>query len=202
MAARAEPVILASASTARAALLRASGIAFAIAPAAIDEASLKLKAREAGASALDCAAALAGAKACFISDRVPEALVIGGDQILTAGSQWFDKPDDLAEARAQLEALRGRRHTLATAACVARGGEVVWRATAEPKMTMRRFSEAFLTAYIAAEGEKLLGSVGAYRLEGRGVQLFSRINGDHFAVLGLPLLGLLGFLRDQGVVLS
>jgi nucleoside triphosphate pyrophosphatase len=202
MAATAERVILASASTARAALLRASGIAFAIKPAAIDEAPLKLAARQAGALAVDCAAALAAAKACLISDRVPEALVIGGDQILAAGSQWFDKPGDLGEARAQLEALRGRSHTLATAVCVAHGGAVVWRATSEPEMTMRRFSEAFLAEYIAAEGEALFGSVGAYRLEGRGVQLFSRINGDQFAVLGLPMIELLGFLRERGVLLS
>ena len=202
MAATAERVVLASASTARATLLRASGIAFAVAPTAIDEAQLKREAREAGASAIDCAANLAAAKAAFISDRMPQAWVIGADQILAMGSQWFDKPRDLGESRAQLQALRGHSHTLATAACVARGGERVWRATSVAEMTMRRFSEAFLEEYIAAEGEGLLGSVGAYRLEGRGVQLFSRINGDHFAVLGLPLIELLGFLRERGVVLS
>ncbi len=201
MAAPAERVILASASAARAALLRASGIAFTVEPAAIDEARLKRDARRAGASAIDCAAALAAAKACVISDRVPEALVIGADQILAAGPEWFDKPGDLAEARAQLQALCGRTHTLATAACVARGGMVLWRATSAAEMTMRRFSEAFLDGYIAAEGEALLGSVGAYRLEGRGVQLFSRISGDHFAVLGLPLIELLGFLRERKVIL-
>ena len=198
----AERVILASASTARAALLRAAGIAFTVEPAQIDEARLKRDARRAGDSAVDCADALATAKACRISERVPDALVIGADQILTAGSEWFDKPGDLAEARVQLRALRGRTHRLATVVCVASGGRPLWRATSVPEMTMRQFSDAFLAAYIAAEGDALLGSVGAYRLEGRGVQLFSRIIGDHFAVVGLPLVELLGFLRERGVVLT
>ncbi len=201
MAAMAEGLILASASAARAALLRAAGIAFAIEPAGIDEARLKRAARCAGDSAIDCAAALATAKACVVSDRIPQALVIGADQVLVVGSEWFDKPADLGEAEAQLRALRGRTHMLATAVCVACGGAPLWRATSAPEMTMRQFSEGFLEWYIAAEGEVLLGSVGAYRLEGRGVQLFSRIVGDHFAVLGLPLIELLGFLREQGVVL-
>ncbi len=201
MVAIAERVILASASVARAALLRASGVAVAVEPAAIDEARLKREARHAGVSAIDCAATLAAAKACVVSDRVPEALVIGADQILAAGSVWFDKPGDLAEARAQLWALRGRTHRLATAVCVARDGMALWHAASAPELTMRRFSEAFLEAYLAAEGDALFGSVGAYRLEGRGVQLFSRIAGDHFAVLGLPLLELLGFLRECGVLL-
>lgn len=202
MAATAERLVLASASASRAALLRASGIAFTVAPAAIDEAGLKQEVRAAGASAVECAAALAAAKASLISDRIPAALVIGADQILVAGSEWFDKPADLAAARVQLQALRGRKHGLATAACVARGGKLLWRVASTPELTMRRFSDAFLTAYITAEGDALLGSVGAYRLEGRGVQLFSRITGDHFAVLGLPLIELLGFLREEGVVLS
>jgi septum formation protein len=202
MAAMAEPIILASASAARAALLGAAGVAFTVEPAAVDEAGLKRDARRVGDSAIDCAGALAAAKACRVSDRVPEALVIGADQILAVGSEWFDKPGDLAEAREQLRALRGRTHTLAAAVCVARGGKLLRRATSVPEMTMRRFSEAFLEGYIAAEGEMLLGSVGAYRLEGRGVQLFSRIRGDHFAVLGLPLVELLGFLRERGAVLT
>src|SRR5712691_620099 len=152
MAATAERVILASASAARAALLRAADVAFAVEPAAIDEARLKRDARHAGASAIDCAVALAAAKACCISNRVPEALVIGADQVLAAGSEWFDKPGDLAEARAQLRALCGRTHALATAVCVASGGIPLWGATSMPELTMRRFSNAFLEAYVAAEG--------------------------------------------------
>jgi septum formation protein len=200
VAATAERIILASASVARATLLRAAGVDFVIEPAAIDEARLKHDARQAGDSAIGCASALAAAKACCVSLRHRSALVVGADQVLSVGSEWFDKPGDRAEARAQLLALRGRTHSLETAVCVACGGVKLWGATSTPELTMRRFSDAFLEAYIAAEGDALLGSVGAYRLEGRGAQLFSRITGDNFAVLGLPLIELLGFLREQGAL--
>jgi septum formation protein len=202
MAATPERLILASASTARAGLLRAAGVDFTIEPAAIDEGRVKSDARRRGASAMDCAIALATEKARIVSRRHPEALVIGADQILAVGEEWFDKPADLAEARAQLRALRGRTHWLQTAVVVIQGEDPLWRGTSAPEMQMRRFSDAFIAAYAAAEGEALLGSVGAYRLEGRGVQLFSRITGDHFAVLGLPLVELLGFLRERGALLS
>ena len=201
MAAKAEPVILASASAARAGLLRSAGVDFTIEPAAIDESRLKSDTRRRGDSAIDCATALAAEKASVISRRHPAALVIGADQILATGEEWFDKPGDLAEARTQLRALRGRTHRLETAAVVVWSGELLWRATSSPEMRMRGFSDAFIEAYVVAEGEALLGSVGAYRLEGRGVQLFSRITGDHFAVLGLPLVELLGFLRERGAML-
>ena len=200
MALTAEPLILASASPARAMLLRAAGLAFAIEPAAIDEAKLKAEARRAGDSVLACALGLAIEKAGAVSRQHRDALVIGADQMLAAGAEWFDKPADLDAARRQLIALRGRTHVLATAVCAVRDGTPLWRATAAPELTMRRFSNAFLEAYIAAEGETLLGSVGAYRLEGRGVQLFNRISGDHFAVLGLPLIELLNFLRERGAI--
>ncbi len=163
---------------------------------------MKQRARQAGDSAIDCAIALATEKACHVSRRFPTALVIGADQILAAGSEWFDKPGDLAAAREQLSALRGGTHMLATAVCIVLDGLPLWRATGTPELQMREFSDAFLDAYIAAEGEALLGSVGAYRLEGRGVQLFSRISGDHFTVLGLPLVELLGFLRERGVLMA
>ena len=200
MAATAEPLILASASSARAGLLRAAGIEFTVEPAAIDEARLKEKARAQGDSAIVCASMLATEKASAVSRRFPKALVIGADQILAAGEEWFDKPRDLAEAELQLRALRGRTHRLETAAVVAHGGDLLWRATSAPELHMRQFSDAFLETYIAAEGDALLGSVGAYRLEGRGVQLFSRIIGDYFAVLGLSLIELLDFLRERGVM--
>lgn len=202
MAPTAEPLILASASTARAALLRAAGVAFAVEPAAIDEAGLKRTAREAGHSAMECAVGLAVEKALCVSRRHPTALVIGGDQILAAGTEWFDKPSDLAAARAQLLALCGRTHVLATAVVVARRCDWLWQATSAPELTMRSFSDAFLAAYIEEEGDALLGSVGSYRLEGPGVQLFSRISGDHFSVIGLPLVELLEFLRGRGAVLT
>jgi septum formation protein len=193
-------LILASASTARAGLLRAAGVAFAIEPAAIDEAAIKREYRDAGRDALACAAALAEAKARAVATRSKEALVIGADQILVVGDEWFDKPGDLAEAAAQLRRLRGRDHILVTSACVFRGNTRLWQAAAIPKLTMRRFGDAFLAGYIEAEGNAVLSSVEAYRLEGRGVQLFARIEGDHFAILGLPLLELLEFLRGHGVV--
>jgi len=136
----------------------------------------------------------------MVSCRQPEALVIGADQILAVGGEWFDKPADLAEAREQLRALRGRTHRLETATVAMRDAVPLWRAASTPEMQMRWFSDAFIEAYVAAEGERLLGSVGAYRLEGRGVQLFSQISGDYFAVLGLPLIELLGFLRERGVM--
>ena len=183
-------------------MLDAAGVRFAVEPALVDETRLKQDARRNGDTAPACAAALASEKACTVSSRHPEALVIGADQLLAAGGEWFDKPPDLAAAVTQLRALRGRTHTLATAVCVAGGGIALWHAASAPELTMRQFSDEFLTAYVAAEGKALLGSVGAYRLEARGVQLFSRIKGDHFAVLGLPLLELLDFLRGRGVVLA
>ena len=193
-------LILASASTARAGLLQAAGITFAIDPADIDEAAIKREHRELGRDAPTCAAALAEAKARSVAARRKNALVIGADQILVAGDEWFDKPGDLAAAEAQLRRLRGRDHILVTAACAVCGDERLWQATSIPKLTMRRFGDAFLAGYIAGEWDALLGSVGAYRLEGKGVQLFDRIEGDHFAILGLPLLELLAFLRGYGVV--
>ncbi|HEX3882791.1 MAG TPA: Maf family protein [Stellaceae bacterium] len=194
------PVVLASASAARARLLRDAGVVIAIDPADIDEGAIKTTQRAAGAPAPDCAMALAVAKASVVSARRSDALVIGGDQILTCGGEWFDKPADLAEAWAQLAALRGRAHRLATAICVCVSGEIVWRGTSEPALTMRDFSDAFLDAYVAAEGEVLLSSVGAYRLEGLGAQLFAAIEGDQFAIQGLPLIELLDFLREAGAL--
>jgi septum formation protein len=202
MAAMAEPIILASASAARARLLEAAGIPFSIEPADIGETRIKAASRQAGQSAMASALTLAVEKACQVSERHPEALVIGADQILVAGDEWFDKPKSLTEARTQLRLLRGRTHVLAAAASVVRDSREIWYATSAPEMTMRSFSEAFLDRYIAAEGDALLGSVGAYRFEGMGVQLFERMIGDHFAVLGLPLLELLDFLRSRGALLS
>jgi nucleoside triphosphate pyrophosphatase len=200
MASSTAELILASASPARAALLRAAGVVFVVEPAAVDEAAVKRETQAAGEPALACAAALAAEKACQVSRRYPEAIVVGADQVLAAGADWFDKPADLGAARAQLWALRGRTHILATAVCAAGGGIPLWRACSAPELTMRPFSEAFLDAYLAEEGESLCGAVGAYRVEGRGVQLFARISGDYFAVLGLPLIELLEFLRQRGML--
>lgn len=195
-----EPLILASASAARAALLRAAGVDFTIDPADVHEEKIKQEHHAAGKDASVCAMALAEAKARAVAARHPETLVIAADQILVAGDRWFDKPDNLEDAMAQLRDLRGREHVLVTVACVYHGANRLWHATATPRLTMRCFGDAFLAAYIAAEGDAVLGSVGAYRIEGRGVQLFARIEGDHFSILGLPLLGLLEFLRGRGAV--
>jgi septum formation protein len=181
-------------------MLHAVGLEFDIEPAVIDETAIKNEYRRVGRDARSCAMKLAVAKACEIALRHPEALVIGADQLLVTGDEWLDKPRNLAEAGAQLRRLRGRSHVLVTAACAYQAEDCLWQASASPELTMRHFGEEFLTGYIAAEGAALLGSVGAYQLEGRGVQLFSRIAGDHFAILGLPLIELLGFLRHRGLL--
>jgi septum formation protein len=194
------PLILASQSSARATLLHGAGLRFEARAARVDEAAAKAAARDEGASAADAALVLAGLKAARIRD--PDALVIGADQILVCEGTWFDKPATPAEARAHLQALRGRAHTLETAVVCHRGGQEVWRHVARPRLAMRAFSDAFLDAYLTAEGDAVLASVGAYRCEGLGAQLFDRVEGEHAAVLGLPLLPLLGFLRQHGVLLA
>ena len=196
----APPLVLASASTTRAQLLTAAGVAFTTAVSAVDEDEIKRSMQSAGADAAAAADALAEAKAARVSRRAPGALVIGADQILECGGVWFDKPPDVDHARAHLASLRGRSHQLATAVCVVRDGQRLWHHREAPRLTMRRFSDAFIESYLAAEGSSVLGSVGAYRLEGPGIQLFARIEGDHFSILGLPLLPLLDFLRGHGVV--
>ncbi|WP_270935210.1 Maf family protein [Falsiroseomonas oryzae] len=198
-------LVLASASATRRTLLTRAGLAFEAMPAAVDEAALKESAQAEGIPPEDAAILLAEAKAERIARRMPEALVIGSDQLLVcrmedAKDRWFDKPADMAEARANLLALRGRTHRLVTATVAWRGGERVWQDVSIPRLTMRGFTEAFLDAYLAAEGEAILASVGAYRLEGLGIHLFSRVEGEHAAILGLPLTPLLGFLRGHGVL--
>jgi septum formation protein len=195
-------LILASASTARAGLLAAAGIDFRIEPAELDEGLLKRACRAQGRDAAECALALAEAKARQVAARCDQAVVIGADQLLVCGEVWFDKPANLGQARSQLQALRGRTHKLVTAVCAVQDGSRLWHAVSRPRLTMRHFTDAFLDDYIAAEKADILGCVGSYRLEARGVQLFEYIEGDYFAILGLPLLELLGFLRIKGINLS
>jgi septum formation protein len=193
-----EELILASASPTRAWLLTTAGVEVRVEPAAVDEEAVKQAFWARGCAAVECALALAEAKACRVAGRHDRAFVIGADQILVCDGLWFDKPSDLGAARAQLKALRGRSHELATAVCVVQNGTRIWHTVKQPHLLMREFSDIFLDDYLAVEGTAVLGTVGAYRLEGRGVQLFERVEGDHFAILGLPLLELLGFLRKCG----
>lgn len=190
-------LILASASPARQTLLRHAGVKCFAVPADLDEAAIRQGfAGPPEALALD----LARAKAAVVAGAYPEVLVIGADQLLVCDDKIFGKPKNMAEAGAHLRGLRGRAHRLVTACCVVRGREKLWSETAEAALTMRNFSDAFLEDYLAAEGEAVLGSVGAYRLEGLGSQLFARIEGDYFTILGLNLLPLLGFLRAAGAL--
>ncbi len=193
-------LILASASASRRALLEQAGLRFEARAAHIDEAAVKRAGRAEGATADDTALLLADLKARRIARTAGDALVIGCDQLLVCDGAWFDKPSDVAGARRQLRTLRGQTHTLVTAVLCLRDGQRVWHHVARPKLTMRGFSDAFLEAYLAAEGEALTTTVGAYRLEGLGVHLFDAVEGGHAAILGLPLLPLLGFLRQHGVL--
>jgi septum formation protein len=192
-------LILASASQVRARLLTNAGVDFTVDVAAVDEDAIKESMQADAAPARDIADALAELKALRVSARHPDAYVIGADQILGLGRETFDKPVGMGGARRHMEKLRGQEHRLVTAACVVRNGQPLWRHIEIPRLTMRNFSDEFLEDYLEKSGEKILGAVGAYLLEDRGAQLFSKVEGDYFSILGLPLLQLLDFLREHGV---
>lgn len=197
-----QELVLASASASRRRLLEAAGLSFRIIPPDVDEAGLKReilgKTPRPGAAAL--AQALATAKAQSVSGRNPAAFVIGADQVLALDEELFDKPADLAAARAQLLRLRGRTHRLMTAVALAREGHNLWQCMEIATLTMREFSSGALERYLAAAGDRVTRSVGAYEIEGPAIQLFERIEGDYFTVLGLPLLPLLAELRARGAI--
>ncbi len=195
-------VVLASASEARAIMLREAGVAVEIVPARVDEDAIKEAFRAENVAPRDLADALAEAKARRVGISHPDALVIGADQVLVTAGKIFDKPRDRAEARAQLMHLRGGSHELLSAAVIVSGGAPVWRHIGAARLTMRAFSEDFLDAYLDAEGDAVLSTVGGYRIEGRGGQLFSRVAGDYFSILGMPLLEMLGFLRARKVLME
>ncbi len=190
-------IILASKSAARRAVLEGAGVAYEAVVSGVDEAVVKARMLTEGAGPRAIAEALAEAKALAVS-RGRAGCVIGADQTLDLNGALYDKAATLDEARARLGLLRGKAHRLHSAVVVATDGVVIWRETATAILTMRDFSDAFLDAYLATEGEAALGSVGCYRLEGLGAQLFEKIEGDYFAILGLPLLGLLDLLRARG----
>jgi septum formation protein len=190
-------LVLASASAARARLLAAAGIDVTVDPAGIDEGSIKRESRAAGADAASCALHLAEMKAKAVATRHPGALILGADQLLNCDGAWFDKPRDIDEARMQLMALNDRQHALVTAATIVRDGKVLWSVVERALATLRRCSVAFIDHYLAVMGKRALATVGGYELEGLGAQLMEKVEGDYFTILGLPLLPLLAFLRDQ-----
>lgn len=196
------PIILASASRSRAAMLVASGLKIKIEPADINEASVKDACLSEGRNVDYVAALLARKKAELISGRNKEALVIGADQMLDCGGTWFDKPIDLASAAKTLKAIRGRCHDLVTSVSVVQYEKEIWHKTERATLQVREFSDYFIEQYLQNVGELALTSVGAYQLEGQGAQLFEKIEGDYFTILGLPLLPLLSFLRAQNLILS
>ncbi|MGH6922286.1 MAG: Maf family nucleotide pyrophosphatase [Propylenella sp.] len=193
-------LVLASGSRARQALLANAGIAFEAVPAALDERAAEQPLIDAGAPPEDLVATLALAKAMQVSERRPGDLVIGADQMLALGGERFVKPEDMEAARRQLLRLSGKTHALHTAAAVIRSGEILWQHTEMAHLTMRRLGPAEIGRYLAEIGPQALESVGAYQLEGRGVRLFDKVEGDFFGILGLPLLPLIRFLREQGEV--
>lgn len=192
-------LILASGSAARQTMLRNAGLEFSTIASDVDEAAIKAAATT-GPAAL--AAALAAAKAANVALLAPKALTIGADQILLCEGRIFNKPKSMAEAASHLHALAGRTHTLITAVCIHQGGQELWQHTASPSLTMRPLTEADIAAYLTAAGPKILTSVGAYMLEGLGINLFTAITGDFFTILGLPLLPLLAFLRAHQAALA
>ncbi|GAA0552485.1 septum formation protein [Rhizomicrobium palustre] len=193
-------LILASASAIRAKLLREAGVAFGVRPPSLDESAVKSTLHAQGVALEDFAGALAEAKALDVSGAVPGALVLGCDQTLLCDDRLFDKPRDLAEARENLLFLRGKTHQLICGAVLAQNGRPVWHHVTRATLHVRDFSEAFLEAYLKSEGSEILSSVGCYRLEGRGSQLFDAVDGDFFTVLGLPLIALLSALRERAIV--
>ncbi|RWN45594.1 MAG: Maf-like protein [Mesorhizobium sp.] len=195
-----EKLILASGSPFRKAMLVNAGVNAEAVPADVDERALEAPLQDSGVSPEDVALVLAEAKATEVSERRPGALVLGCDQTLSLGDEVFHKPADREGARRHLLALSGRTHQLNSAAVLVRDGEVLWRHVGIASMTMRKLDPAFVGRHLARVGAKALSSVGAYQIEGEGIQLFEKIEGDHFTIVGLPLLPLLAELRTLGAI--
>jgi septum formation protein len=193
-----QPLVLASKSASRRALLKGAGIPIEVVVADIDERGIEAKADLAGPG--DVAALLAREKAIAVSAQRPGRLVLGADQTLALGERRFSKPVDRAAAREQLKVLRGQSHALHSAVAIVHDGKPVFEDCAVARLTMRAFSDAFLDSYLDTAGNAVTASVGAYQVESVGVQLFERIEGDHSTILGLPLLPVLGALRREGVL--
>lgn len=194
------PLLLASASQTRIDMLRAAGVEIRAEAARIDEDQVRRALEAEGAHSRDVADALAEMKAAKLSDRYPEAFVLGADQVLDFKGRIYAKPEIPDEARDQLRALRGQTHKLLSAAVLYQGGQPQWRHVGEARLTMRDFSDAYLEDYLDRNWDRIRHSVGGYRLEEEGVRLFSSISGDHFTILGLPLLPLLSYLAQRGII--
>ncbi len=193
-----QPLVLASKSDIRGKILAAAGLRFESRPAPVDERTAETKAGTNEAAAI--ARYLACAKADSVARLLPGRLVLGADQMLARGSTRFNKPENRAEALEQLRALRGRTHELHSALALMRDGKIVFDCVDSATLTMRNVSDRFLEDYLDMAGDTALGSVGSYQLEGIGIHLFERVEGDYFTILGLPLLPLLSFLRQNGFV--
>ena len=193
-------LVLASTSSIRRELLTRAGLVFEVVRPDVDEDGLKRAAK--GLKPGELALSLAAAKAISVANRMPDTLVIGADQVLNLEGRAFDKPGSLLEAGRQLKELRGKRHVLETALCCAADGKVVWQHVGQATLAMRSFTDGFLELYLERMGPEVTTSVGAYKLEGLGIQLFDSIAGDYFTILGLPLLPLLDYLRRKGAVVT
>lgn len=194
------PFILASTSPFRRDMLANAGLDFDIVRPEIDERVVEETVAGSGLAPTDIASLLAEAKAVDVSERHPGRIVIGCDQILSLDEEVLHKPEDMEAARRRLLALSGKTHELHSAIVAARDGVALWRHVSTARMTVRKLDPAFVGQHLARVGDKALSSVGAYQIEGEGVQLFDRIEGSHFTIVGLPLLPLLAFLREQGVI--
>lgn len=195
-----KPLILASQSPFRRALMENAGLAFKAIAAEIDERAIEAELERLSPLPSDVALHLAEAKAMAVGAANPDCLVIGSDQTLSLGDRVFHKPTDLADAKTHLTALSGKTHALNSGVVIVANGEVKWRHVSTAQLTMRPFSEAFMDRHLARVGDRVLGSVGAYQLEGEGIQLFEAIDGDYFTIIGLPMLPLLAQLRAMGAV--
>ncbi|MDA3888253.1 MAG: Maf family protein [Allgaiera sp.] len=193
-------IVLASGSEIRASLLRRAGVPVIVAPVRIDEQAIRDALLAEAATPRDIADTLAEMKARKGSEKNPGALVIGCDQVLDFGGKLLSKPHDLDAARAQLRALRGQRHALLSAAVLYDNGQPIWRHVGVVRLVMRDFSDAYLEEYLARNWPGIGAAVGAYKLEEEGVRLFSRVEGDYFNVLGLPLIELLAYLGQKGAI--
>lgn len=194
------PIILASGSIYRRKLLEDAGVDFTVLKPDLDERAIEAPLAGTGVTPEEVATVLAEAKAVAVSETRPDALVIGSDQTLSLGDEMFHKPADMEGARRHLLKLSGRTHHLNSAVVLARNGQAVWRHVSVARMSMRDLAPDFVGRHLAAVGEVALTSVGAYQIEGRGIQLFERIDGDHFTIVGLPLLPLLAALRGFGAI--